>query len=773
MIARNRAVAGIKEAIEREEEVEYKRYKLMFIGDAEAGKTSTMRSLLGHEFNPVHHRTNLLYAKRQLELSLDVKQVLTWQESTASAAQATHQFFLHDFKSHIKKKQLFGKQGTRRLWLDDEVHVPAVLQSTATLRVKMSQVEELLGFDELPVSDVAQAVLKMQEAEKVDRVPKKTFDQVHKAAVADTCISLWDFGGQEVFCAIHHLFLSGMGVYLLAFDLKKFTGTQVLVSEEVEKLDFWLDSVALHAPKAPVLLIGTRAKELTEPALEEVNKLLKPLAQNYASLVLLNREKTLYFFPIDNSLNSPAERDLLLDPVKREIEKLVSGTYENAFNLSELRRSVKLSWMFFMDQLIRKKVLQLQYSRVLSEAEQLGFKEAELQRMLQFYKETGAIIYIPVVQEPEKPDLSRQASREPIAQKEQVENMVILNPQGLLDALSKLIYDTSVSKDFDVDHQYRKDIINYEKEGLLSVRLVRHLLKGFREREIKYLLKLCESNFILCQYCFGIDSEVYLVPSMIRQRQDVSTGLKDSIVLPSEKIVFYLHFDRNLLRGVFERLVCLFVSKSGNIEGSTAPSIRPGIVRISFRATDVFLVLEKTKKRVAVVVHEEYRKTLKYLMSFCRRQSNMLTSKTAGSHFHFTVLLKAERKQGADDGEFLASYREVRSKLKEVRTRLGADTSQRVKQFQGTEFRALEQFSHYFPTLVREQRSGEAILRAASTTINIQGKFDCFLAHEWGTEEDGFKNHQSVRRIKEELTAHSTLSLPFQSVDELLVFACV
>lgn len=61
-------------------------------------------------------------------------------------------------------------------------------------------------------------------------------------------MSVWDYGGQTVFYSLHHLFLTQYGVFLVVFKL-----SEVLP----EYLEFWLKSIRLHAPEAPVLLAGT------------------------------------------------------------------------------------------------------------------------------------------------------------------------------------------------------------------------------------------------------------------------------------------------------------------------------------------------------------------------------------------------------------------------------------------------------------------------------------------------------------------------------------
>lgn len=51
---------------------------------------------------------------------------------------------------------------------------------------------------------------------------------------------------------MHHVFLTRYGVYLLAFDMREALGNP---EQAVSNLKCWLNSVELHAPDAPVVLV--------------------------------------------------------------------------------------------------------------------------------------------------------------------------------------------------------------------------------------------------------------------------------------------------------------------------------------------------------------------------------------------------------------------------------------------------------------------------------------------------------------------------------------
>ena len=71
-------------------------------------------------------------------------------------------------------------------------------------------------------------------------------------------LSIWDLGGQEVFYALHHLFLTKYAVYLCIFDMTHMiSDDKEIRNKSLEYTNFWLRSIQMHANGAPIYLIGT------------------------------------------------------------------------------------------------------------------------------------------------------------------------------------------------------------------------------------------------------------------------------------------------------------------------------------------------------------------------------------------------------------------------------------------------------------------------------------------------------------------------------------
>lgn len=80
-------------------------------------------------------------------------------------------------------------------------------------------------------------------------------DQVAASSAAslrqnDVTFCTFDFAGQEVYYTSHQFFLSQRAIYLVVFNVTE--GLKTL-----DKVDYWLQSVQVRAPQAPVVLVGT------------------------------------------------------------------------------------------------------------------------------------------------------------------------------------------------------------------------------------------------------------------------------------------------------------------------------------------------------------------------------------------------------------------------------------------------------------------------------------------------------------------------------------
>ncbi|NUP68620.1 MAG: hypothetical protein HOW71_41335 [Nonomuraea sp.] len=78
-----------------------------------------------------------------------------------------------------------------------------------------------------------------------------------RRADVDMRLSVWDFGGQEIYHATHQFFLTDRSLFLLAWNSR--------LGWEQGKLQYWLDIITARAPESPILLIATHADQDGRP----------------------------------------------------------------------------------------------------------------------------------------------------------------------------------------------------------------------------------------------------------------------------------------------------------------------------------------------------------------------------------------------------------------------------------------------------------------------------------------------------------------------------
>ena len=66
-------------------------------------------------------------------------------------------------------------------------------------------------------------------------------------------LDLWDFGGQEIYHATHQLFLTRRTLYLLVLNN--------CVSEEENRLEYWLKMIEILGENSPILIVGNKSDE--------------------------------------------------------------------------------------------------------------------------------------------------------------------------------------------------------------------------------------------------------------------------------------------------------------------------------------------------------------------------------------------------------------------------------------------------------------------------------------------------------------------------------
>jgi GTPase SAR1 family protein len=231
-------------------------------------------------------------------------------------------------------------------------------------------------------------------------------------------ISLYDFGGQEMFHVFHPLFMSRNAVYFLVFDLSDLLSIDCAKSEScLLDIRLWLNTITLQTLQrygekkkvvnvSPIALVGCKAGDLVkdENALRKASKMLKATFSNHVAWNFVlkfnygpsQRGKclTLSCFPIDNK-----NRD---DLSIRSLSLLLSVAEMKIEEFKCIKEEVHLSWFLTTDAILKERQNSsfMQYSKVCELAKSHGVevmsvdKCAEVDSLLEFLSDSGILLWI-------------------------------------------------------------------------------------------------------------------------------------------------------------------------------------------------------------------------------------------------------------------------------------------------------------------------------------------------------------------------------------------
>eukprot|EP00924_Labyrinthula_sp_SR-Ha-C_P005202 snap_masked-scaffold_1-processed-gene-24.59-mRNA-1 protein AED:0.33 eAED:0.33 QI:0/-1/0/1/-1/1/1/0/1058 len=403
--------------------------------------------------------------------------------------------------------------------------------------------------------------------------------------------NIFDFGGQAVFYPLHHLFLSNFGIYVVVFNIQRVLETISNDSGALDVVNFWLQSVSLQAPDAPVILVGTHLDQVDARIhLPLVNQMLSKLALK--NKVSPNEPLGYLFHPLSNKDNSGAKRLRAaletiahdLSPTREEVSLRWVKCFENLFSyaaenqVNDTRRdsikSVNKDRMNVVSSPRENMTTPyLEIEEVAAQANKLGINSAdELSDMLGFFHDHGFLIHL--------------------TSTVHLEKIVVLDPQWLLDAITELIRDTQLHHHKEeplIEAGLLEEYNSFKATGVAT----RDILEFFwSEDHFHFVLDLLHNIMLLSEWNFGADA-MYIFPAMIcaPPPPELSTQLTH---------VCEINFQNySVPDGVFHRLVCLSVeySRESQLEWNQSkaleePSLYTGVSLIPLGHDENFLLRE-------------------------------------------------------------------------------------------------------------------------------------------------------------------------------------
>ena len=443
----------------------------------------------------------------------------------------------------------------------------------------------------------------------------------------DIICSIWDYGGQKVFQALHHIFLTRNGLYIIVFDMRTaIAGTAV--EESMRHISYWMRSVALHAPEAPIILVGTFADRISGSQLESINRTLHySMEELMQTESLCSPQSGLKYMPISNKS-------------RRGVEDLQAFVAHVMRQQEFVYKRVSINWMRTLDVIIAHDYRFTTLDGFTVVANFCQIKDAqEVQDMLSLFHELGVLLYF--------------------SASEALRSRVITDPQWLIDSIGKVIRDNSSHK-YDTsgldELGLKRDMKDLFNLGIVSREVLDFL---WEKDQVEYLIALMEHLLLMSRWKYDAGDELYLLPPMIPAKRRATTfnmlkrkdntarkrgqGSKISI---NKSTAAAIEFSFKFLpSGVFERMVCLCIGYTADSvkPSSKPPGLAKGKAQVWFEENNsVYIELNAVDEEIMAYVSN--REQAGFMLNLLLTQLRRVKDEMMGPGFAWETRVKVKKK---------------------------------------------------------------------------------------------------------------------------------
>ena len=581
---------------------------MMIVGEGRAGKTAFSRSIIGDKFTETDSTIGID------QFSCVVNQMSAsgsgslWSRSTGrtkeyESAIARNMKQAKDDDTNKEEKSILDSSSLRQSRQVDEIDNKAVFHATSDVDAHhMGETPEKSLVDIATTSEssasktstVVTAVHNEQattstsndhdddynneKEQSVETVGKRPLDEdlIAKCLAneietsSSIHISVFDYGGQEVFTAIHHLFLTAYGVYALCFNMEWLVGKDEVEKERCLKyLKFWIDSIYMHTYSiksdrcAPFILIGThKDKVARSDQHHDVDHILNEAFKSSGAWCskLENKEgrgkddarSNLCFFAVDNKLGR--EDPVLMQAMSRMEKAMEEAEYTHT--------KVPLEWLAFIDSLRETKKSFFELSDFTAIAMKCGVQRQHIPLILRFLHEMGMCMYN------DEPALKDLVIMDAIDYFVTPASRVICNHSGQGDDKTRHVLPEGVMSELTKSSNQPKwlELVN---EGILSKSLLSLIWKDLQlaQLEVDRLLSLMTQYGLLVPLVSDDESEAdirYVVPSLLPTCSDPDfNDVKGNWGDKSEASTCYFFFTLSKAFENMPELSCAHLKENG------------------------------------------------------------------------------------------------------------------------------------------------------------------------------------------------------------------
>mmetsp|Transcript_14933 Transcript_14933/g.22600 ORF Transcript_14933/g.22600 Transcript_14933/m.22600 type:complete len:1935 (+) Transcript_14933:13-5817(+) len=606
-------LCSILDSIEQIQDAErgvakWNRSRIMIVGRGRVGKTSLFKSIRGTKFDPLEQSTagaevgdvtisdHCAFETARGEVVIEsFAKGSNSENAIASTLCALDQSQLvPESKNELKEakvsleeeSEIKVKEDTTDVSKDSPKEKPVVSATNISKEIELIS-SEVVNVEESKLVEKQEVIEVKTDADtktEVKEIIEKKSDigkilgyMVHDSVV----VSVWDFGGQEVFYTSHSLFMVRNSIYLVTFSLLNWNED---ITSEMHYILFWLMSIQTFAPGAKFFLVGTHRDTIEKEIKDEEERHDYYLDVSMMLLDIIERvfgedrdkylvrfsdgSQKLDFFPVDNS----REDDKVIKILKEKVFKTLKEQDTTS-------RKVATSWTKVCDHLTTRVEKNWMTVKEVSQlAKQFGIEtETETRRMLETFNELGTSVYF------NHPGLN---------------DYVIIHPQFLMECVKQIIFDKKLHMklryNLRTDSEAPVSVKDMEKEffldGIAKEELLvylwkkvciehRHRKKVNEKKSVndkeavsaaKFVLSLLEKFMLLCR----IGESEYVVPGMVRRdknekRMTYSRFQKRTLkqrTLPEDEKTekFCIKFTQFVPRSFYEMLVVKIVNNLGD-----------------------------------------------------------------------------------------------------------------------------------------------------------------------------------------------------------------
>ena len=330
---------------------------------------------------------------------------------------------------------------------------------------------------------------------------------------------IWDFAGQDIYRAIHPIFMSSEDIYLLVFDLtKKLTSlaecrvnlrnkeyTARARESEDTNLDHllrWMDLIhslshqnegsSPEFSHPPVIIVGTHA-DCVEPSKE-----IEIVREKCSRVLKVFSEHIVKCLPVDNTKAGKTTD-------QEKIVTLRNAILDLAQKMPHTKKEIPLQWHRVEKEISKltwkdKKYLQKKifHEEIVSRYCRFD-NEDDVEELLHFLHARGSIVYHKCIGDDD--------------------GLVVLDPQWLINVLCEIVKVTPYDDEVLSLSQDRKDL---REKGILRRRLLNYACKNQNLDHIKdSLISLMEKFNLICTWpTTKTEDSIILVPCMLTARRE-------------------------------------------------------------------------------------------------------------------------------------------------------------------------------------------------------------------------------------------------------------